>query len=130
MYNPQVEAISPTLPSEDKDEKSFKTCKDEILQQINNMDREIAKIDAQIFKLKRTKQKLEDEAKKPPEEKASTPEPNIDLRNHSIAQIIYAENRVGWVSLVSRVYHIVWMPSFMDIDFSFCRKRQKLPTLS
>ncbi|ELU09203.1 hypothetical protein CAPTEDRAFT_73417, partial [Capitella teleta] len=90
MYNPQVEAISPTLPSDDKDEKSSK---DELLQSINTMDREIAKLESQINKLQRTQQKLEFEAKKPPEEKSSTPEPSLDFRHHSIAQIIYAENR-------------------------------------
>ena len=92
MYNPQVEAISPTLPSEDKDEKSSK---DELLQNINNMDREITKLESTISKLKRTQQKCEEEAKKPPEEKTSTPEPATDLRHQSIAQIIYAENRVS-----------------------------------
>jgi nuclear receptor co-repressor 1 len=91
MYNPQVEAISPTLPSEDKDEKSSK---DELLASIGTMDREIAKLETQISKLQRTQQKLEYEAKKPPEEKSSTPEPILDFRHHSIAQIIYAENRV------------------------------------
>ncbi len=49
-YNPQVEAISPTLPSEDPEVKSSK---DELLTNINKVDKEITKLEAQIQKLKR-----------------------------------------------------------------------------
>ena len=50
-YNPQVEAISPTLPNDDaKDE--IKQSKDELLQNINKVDRDITKIEQNIQKLK------------------------------------------------------------------------------
>lgn len=49
---------------------------------------------SQIAKLKRTQHKIEEDAKKPPEEKTSEPEP-VNLGNQSMAQIIYAENRVS-----------------------------------
>lgn len=37
---------------------------------------------------------LEDEAKKPPEEKPSMPEAASETKHQSIAQVLYAENRV------------------------------------
>jgi len=50
-YNPQVEAISPTLPNDElRDE--IKQSKDELLQSINRIDREIAKNDQAISKLR------------------------------------------------------------------------------
>ena len=54
MYNPQVEAISPTLPTEDKSELStMRSSKDELLQSISKVDREISKVEQQITKLKK-----------------------------------------------------------------------------
>lgn len=47
-YNPQVEAISPTLPSENlRDESPLRSTKEELLQQIARVDREIAKTESQ-----------------------------------------------------------------------------------
>jgi len=55
-YNPQVEAISPTLPSETlRDESPLRSTKEELLQQIARVDREIAKTESQIAKLKKKK---------------------------------------------------------------------------
>ena len=50
-YNPQVEAISPTLPSEEL--SNVKSTKDEVLQQINKADREIGIAEQTITKLKK-----------------------------------------------------------------------------
>lgn len=52
-YNPQVEAISPTLPNEEsrQDVSPFKSTKDELLANINRIDREISQTEAQISKL-------------------------------------------------------------------------------
>lgn len=53
-YNPQVEAISPTLPSEAmQEDATFRTTKNDLLQQISKVDREITKTESQIQKLKK-----------------------------------------------------------------------------
>ncbi|XP_046570749.1 LOW QUALITY PROTEIN: uncharacterized protein LOC124278997 [Haliotis rubra] len=90
-YNPQVEAISPTLPPEDSASKTFK---EELLQGISRVDREITKVEQNIMKLKKKKQALEEETSKPKKEKPVTPELAMpETKHQSIAQIIYAENR-------------------------------------
>lgn len=88
-YTPQVEAISPTLPSEDI---QLRATKEDLLQQINKVDREIAKTEQQIFKLKNKQRELEEVASKPviKKEEAETEQP----KHQSPAQKIYAENRV------------------------------------
>lgn len=48
-YNPQVEAISPTLPPDETSPSS----KDQLLQAISKVDREISKVDKDIQKLKK-----------------------------------------------------------------------------
>lgn len=54
-YIPQVEAISPTLPDEDirNDLSPFKSTKEELLQNINRIDREISQAETQIAKLRK-----------------------------------------------------------------------------
>lgn len=53
-YNPQVEAISPTLPSEVlQEDANFRATKDDLLNGIAKVDREITKTESQITKLKR-----------------------------------------------------------------------------
>ena len=42
-------------------------------------------------------QQLEEQAKKPPEEKLESTEPERESKHQSIAQIIYAANRVRWI---------------------------------
>ncbi|XP_023222534.1 nuclear receptor corepressor 1-like [Centruroides sculpturatus] len=95
-YTPQVEAISPTLPTDElqQDLSPHRSSKDELLQAINRIDREINQVETQTSKLKKRKQELEAEANKPPDTKQviqeiSTSEP----KQMSIAQIIYSENR-------------------------------------
>ncbi|XP_074640514.1 uncharacterized protein LOC141898487 [Tubulanus polymorphus] len=96
-YHPQVEAISPTLPSEETkvEMAGMRSEKDDLLQQISRVDREITKVEQQISKLKKKQQQLEEESAKPPEEKTSQSEPVLvpEPKNQSIAQIIYAENK-------------------------------------
>lgn len=66
MYNPQVEAISPTLPDQmTQDDQAFRTTKDELIQQIGKVDREIAKAESQIAILKKKQAELEEIAIKP-----------------------------------------------------------------
>ena len=49
-YTPQVEAISPTLPTEDSSNRQFK---EELLQNISKKDGEITAVEAQIAKLRK-----------------------------------------------------------------------------
>lgn len=93
-YNPQVEAISPTLPDHIQEDQAFKATKDELLQQISKVDREIAKAEAKIQLLKKKELELEESASKPPykaylEEVEEVTQP----KHQSLAQKIYAENR-------------------------------------
>ncbi|XP_071179529.1 nuclear receptor corepressor 1-like isoform X3 [Mytilus edulis] len=88
LYNPQVEAISPT-----PDESSSRTTKDELLQAISKTDREISKHEQQIQKLQKKHRQLEQETSKPPVDKTETPQNNTEEKHQSLAQIIYAENR-------------------------------------
>ncbi|KAL3856873.1 hypothetical protein ACJMK2_011584, partial [Sinanodonta woodiana] len=92
-YNPQVEAISPTLPPEETNKAS--KVKDELLLGISRVDREIGIVEQQIMKLKKKQQQLEEAAARPPEEKPVIPDLPVPETKHlqSIAQIIYAENR-------------------------------------
>ena len=54
-YTPQVEAISPTLPPDERADEpaQVKQCKDELVLSINRMDKEISQLDAQIVALKK-----------------------------------------------------------------------------
>lgn len=92
-YNPQVEAISPTLPSEPlRDESPLRATKEDLMQQLARLDREIAKTESQIAKLKKKKVELEEAATQPErdlEEPAAAPE----SMNRSLPHIIYADNR-------------------------------------
>lgn len=57
------------------------------------VDREIAKVENSISKLKKKQQDLEEAAKKPPLEHAELRTHSTRPKNQSIAQLIYAENR-------------------------------------
>lgn len=53
-YNPQVEAISPTLPADNViEDANFRSTKDDLLQQISKVDREISNIESTIAMLKK-----------------------------------------------------------------------------
>merc|ERR1712198_557928 len=58
-YNPQVEAISPTLPSDPRDESPLRSTKDDLLKHIEQVDREIAKAESSIAKLRKKETELE-----------------------------------------------------------------------
>ena len=94
-YNPQVEAISPTLPSESlRDESPLKSTKEELLQQIARVDREIAKTESQIAKLKKKKVELE-EASTQPQRDTEDNSNASDSVIRSLPQSLYADNRVS-----------------------------------
>lgn len=96
-YVPQTEAISPTPEPNTQEDAQFRTTKDELLQQIGKVDREIAKRETQISKLRKKMKQLEETAnksleaeglKRPVEEQSQQP------KHQSPAQKIYADNRV------------------------------------
>ncbi|KAK3919063.1 Nuclear receptor corepressor 1 [Frankliniella fusca] len=95
-YTPQVEAISPTLPSEAQTDEAFRIAKDDLLTAIHKMDQEINKGERELNALKRKECDLTRNAsklrnrrhiKKEPDEEITTP------KHQSPAQKIYAENR-------------------------------------
>lgn len=74
-----------------QEDQAFKTTKDELLQQIGKVDREIAKAESQICILKKKQAELEEIASKPAikQEVEEVSQP----KHQSLAQKIYAENR-------------------------------------
>ncbi|KAK2580262.1 hypothetical protein KPH14_012513 [Odynerus spinipes] len=96
-YTPQTEAISPTLPEPNTQEDAqFRSTKDDLLQQIGKVDREIAKRESQISKLRKKLKELEETANKPLEAsglKRQIEEQSQQPKHQSLAQKIYADNR-------------------------------------
>lgn len=99
---PAVEAISPSAPASEANDGEKKTSgddlsdlmsKDELLQSMEKVDREITQVEQQINNLKKKQTQLEEEAcKQPielPEEEVPLPEP----KPKSVVQIIYKENK-------------------------------------
>lgn len=53
-YTPQVEAISPTLPSEEgRCDSPMRVLKENILNNINRLDKEINQVESQVTKLQK-----------------------------------------------------------------------------
>uniref|UniRef100_A0A7N8Y6U8 Nuclear receptor corepressor 1 n=1 Tax=Mastacembelus armatus TaxID=205130 RepID=A0A7N8Y6U8_9TELE len=97
QFTVKVESPSPGGPTlhlgEEQDTSPSKLSKEELIQSMDRVDREIAKVEQQICKLKKKQQQLEEEAAKPVEpEKPVTPPP-VEHKHRSIVQIIYDENR-------------------------------------
>ncbi|XP_024867406.1 uncharacterized protein LOC112451782 [Temnothorax curvispinosus] len=92
-YTPQTEAISPTLPEPNTQEDAqYRSTKDDLLQQIGKVDREIAKRENQLNMLRKRLKELEETANKPLEVK-DTEEQSQQPKHQSMAQKVYAENR-------------------------------------
>lgn len=91
-YQPPVEAISPTGPEVSGEQMDdLKSMREELLKKISKVDREIAKTECQIVKLRKKHQEQEEHANKP---LSDTNEEEEKPKNLSIAQVIYSENRV------------------------------------
>ena len=71
----------------------LKVLKDDLLSKITKVDREIAKTESQIAKLKKKYQEQEEHANKPLSDTNEDSVEEKQPKNQSIAQIIYAENR-------------------------------------
>uniref|UniRef100_UPI00398F6A3F nuclear receptor corepressor 2-like n=1 Tax=Pristiophorus japonicus TaxID=55135 RepID=UPI00398F6A3F len=92
-----VEAVSPVGLSQqrdlDVDLVPTGLAKEELIQSMDRVDREISMVEQQITKLKKKQQQLEAEAAKPAEpENAVSPAPS-EQRHQSVVQVIYHENR-------------------------------------
>ncbi|GAB0091183.1 uncharacterized protein DMENIID0001_059960 [Sergentomyia squamirostris] len=87
-YHPQVEAISPTLPSDAAEE--LRATKDDLLQQISKVDSEIGKVEKSIGLLKKKEASLQEASAKPP---ATEETSEVPPKHRSLAQKIYAENK-------------------------------------
>ncbi|XP_063811920.1 nuclear receptor corepressor 1 isoform X4 [Pseudophryne corroboree] len=79
--------------TDDQDASPSKLSKEELIQSMDRVDREIAKVEQQIQKLKKKQQQLEEEAAKPPEPEKPVSPPPVEQKHRSIVQIIYDENR-------------------------------------
>ncbi|XP_042298440.1 nuclear receptor corepressor 1-like isoform X2 [Sceloporus undulatus] len=78
---------------DDQNASPSKLSKEELIQSMDRVDREIAKVEQQILKLKKKQQQLEEEAAKPPEPERPVSPPPVEQKHRSIVQIIYDENR-------------------------------------
>ncbi|XP_074176335.1 nuclear receptor corepressor 1 isoform X11 [Rhinolophus sinicus] len=91
------EAPSSPIPGQpcgdDQNASPSKLSKEELIQSMDRVDREIAKVEQQILKLKKKQQQLEEEAAKPPEPEKPVSPPPVEQKHRSIVQIIYDENR-------------------------------------
>uniref|UniRef100_A0A6P5LV91 Nuclear receptor corepressor 2-like n=1 Tax=Phascolarctos cinereus TaxID=38626 RepID=A0A6P5LV91_PHACI len=90
-----VSPVSPTRPESELDLLPPRLSKEELIQNMDRVDREITMVEQQISKLKKKQQQLEEEAAKPPEPEKPVSPPPIESKHRSLVQIIYDENRVS-----------------------------------
>ncbi|XP_068938892.1 nuclear receptor corepressor 2-like isoform X2 [Petaurus breviceps papuanus] len=88
-----VSPVSPTHPESELDLLPPRLSKEELIQNMDRVDREITMVEQQISKLKKKQQQLEEEAAKPPEPEKPVSPPPIESKHRSLVQIIYDENR-------------------------------------
>uniref|UniRef100_A0A8C5CB31 Nuclear receptor corepressor 2 n=1 Tax=Gadus morhua TaxID=8049 RepID=A0A8C5CB31_GADMO len=94
----KLEPISPVSPAQmdpDLDLVSARFSKEELIQNMDRVDREITMVEQQICKLRKKQHQLEEEAAKPLEPERPISPPPSEAKHRSLVQIIYDENRVG-----------------------------------
>ncbi|XP_036870296.2 nuclear receptor corepressor 2 isoform X16 [Manis javanica] len=92
----KLEPVSPPSPPHTDPELELippRLSKEELIQNMDRVDREITMVEQQISKLKKKQQQLEEEAAKPPEPEKPVSPPPIESKHRSLVQIIYDENR-------------------------------------
>ncbi|KAL2092261.1 hypothetical protein ACEWY4_012059 [Coilia grayii] len=92
----KLEPISPVSPAQlepDLDLVPARYSKEELIQNMDRVDREITMVEQQICKLRKKQQQLEEEAAKPQEPERSISPPPSEAKHRSLVQIIYDENR-------------------------------------
>uniref|UniRef100_A0A665WKI8 Nuclear receptor corepressor 2 n=1 Tax=Echeneis naucrates TaxID=173247 RepID=A0A665WKI8_ECHNA len=93
----KLEPISPVSPVQmdpDLDLVPARFSKEELIQNMDRVDREITMVEQQISKLRKKQQQLEEEAAKPHEPERPISPPPSEAKHRSLVQIIYDENRV------------------------------------
>ncbi|XP_061866414.1 nuclear receptor corepressor 2 isoform X6 [Colius striatus] len=88
-----VSPVSPAHPDTELELLPARLSKEELIQNMDRVDREITMVEQQISKLKKKQQQLEEEAAKPPEPEKPISPPPIESKHRSLVQIIYDENR-------------------------------------
>ncbi|XP_061459047.1 nuclear receptor corepressor 2 isoform X2 [Rhineura floridana] len=88
-----VSPASPAHPDSELDLLPSRLSKEELIQNMDRVDREITMVEQQISKLKKKQQQLEEEAAKPLEPEKPISPPPIESKHRSLVQIIYDENR-------------------------------------
>ncbi|XP_068100049.1 nuclear receptor corepressor 2 isoform X4 [Hyperolius riggenbachi] len=92
----KIEPVSPGSPPHgegDLDLLPARLSKEELIQNMDRVDREITMVEQQISKLKKKQQQLEEEAAKPLEPEKPISPPPTESKHRSLVQIIYDENR-------------------------------------
>uniref|UniRef100_A0ABM5F183 Nuclear receptor corepressor 2 isoform X3 n=1 Tax=Pogona vitticeps TaxID=103695 RepID=A0ABM5F183_9SAUR len=88
-----VSPVSPIHPESELDLLPSRLSKEELIQNMDRVDREITMVEQQISKLRKKQQQLEEEAAKPLEPEKPISPPPIESKHRSLVQIIYDENR-------------------------------------
>ncbi|XP_013931754.1 PREDICTED: nuclear receptor corepressor 2-like, partial [Thamnophis sirtalis] len=92
----KLEPVSPipsAHPDSELDLLPSRLSKEELIQNMDRVDREITMVEQQISKLRKKQQQLEEEAAKPLEPEKSISPPPLESKHRSLVQIIYDENR-------------------------------------
>lgn len=117
-----MEALSPPMaPELLAEDQSFRTTKDELLQQIAKVDRDIALNEQALAKLKKKASELEEIASKPAAGSKEV-ESEVIPKHRSLAQKIYTENRKKASSS-----HLVLLPLYAPEPFPNVPRNNSVP---
>uniref|UniRef100_A0A8C2ZVS8 Nuclear receptor corepressor 2 n=1 Tax=Cyclopterus lumpus TaxID=8103 RepID=A0A8C2ZVS8_CYCLU len=104
----KLEPISPVSPvhmDPDLDLVPARFSKEELIQNMDRVDREITMVEQQICKLRKKQQQLEEEAAKPHEPERTISPPPSEAKHRSLVQIIYDENRCLFICVFQPLYN-------------------------